>query len=209
MSAARKKGGVSATRKKGGSAKPPGRGAGLVRKGAARKPMAGGASPATGAVGDKTARARRPAPARSTTVRAGPVFALSHVAIATPNADALAATLVAALGAKRGEDEMLDGGELRVLFVHLGPLTLELLEPRSVHHTVARFIGRRGPGLHHVSIEVDGIEAVLERCRAAGVQLIDETPRPGAHGTRVAFLHPKGLCGVLVELCQEPSTKTR
>jgi methylmalonyl-CoA/ethylmalonyl-CoA epimerase len=134
----------------------------------------------------------------------GPVTGLSHIAIATANADALAAALAAALGAERGKEEMLDGGELRVLFVRVGPLTLELLEPRSVHHTVARFLGKRGPGLHHVSLDVSGIEDVLARCRAAGVQPIDETPRAGAHGTRVAFLHPKGLGGVLVELCERP-----
>ena len=72
--------------------------------------------------------------------------------------------------------------------------------------TVARFIGKRGPGLHHVSMEVSGIENVLTRCREAGVPLIDETPRPGAHGTRVAFLHPKGLGGVLLELCERRQT---
>ena len=132
---------------------------------------------------------------------AGPVTALSHVAIATPDADALAATLVAALGAERGAEELLDGGALRVVFLRLGPLTLELLEPRHKEHTVARFLEKRGPGLHHVSLEVGDIGAALERCRASGVQLIDETPRPGAHGTRVAFLHPKSLGGVLLELC--------
>jgi methylmalonyl-CoA/ethylmalonyl-CoA epimerase len=132
----------------------------------------------------------------------GPVVALSHIAIATPDADALARTLIAALGAERGEEEMLDDGELRVLFVRLGPVILELLEPRSVHHTVARFIGKRGSGLHHVSLDVENIEGVLARCRAAGVPLIDESPRAGAHGNRVAFLHPKGLGGVLVELCE-------
>ena len=138
-----------------------------------------------------------------------PVTALSHVAIATPSADALADTLVAALGAVRGEEEMLDEGELRVLFVHVGPVTLELLEPRSVHHTVARFIGKRGPGLHHLSLDVTGIEDVLARCRATGVQPIDETPRAGALGTRVAFLHPKGLGGVLIELVERPRPQAR
>lgn len=139
----------------------------------------------------------------------GPVTAISHVAIATANADALAATLAAALGAERGEEEMLDEGELRVLFVRVGPLTLELLEPRSVHHTVARFVGKRGPGLHHVSLDVSSIEDALARCRAAGIRLIDETPREGAHGTRVAFLHPKSLGGVLVELCERPRAAGR
>ena len=135
---------------------------------------------------------------------AGGVKALSHVAIATPDADALAASLAAALGATRGTEELLDGGALRVVFVHLGPVTLELLEPRSPEHTVAKFLAARGEGLHHVSLEVKDLESVLGQCREAGVRLIDETPRPGAHGSRVAFLHPKSLGGVLVELGQTP-----
>ena len=133
---------------------------------------------------------------------AGIVRALSHVAIATPDADALAATLAASLGATRGAEELLDGGGLRVVFVHLGPLTFELLEPRSPEHTVAKFLERRGPGLHHVSLEVDDLPATLGRCRDSGVALIDEQPRRGAHDSEVAFLHPKSLGGVLVELCQ-------
>ena len=132
----------------------------------------------------------------------GPVQGLSHIAIAVRDADALAAALVAALGAARGEEELLDGGALRVVFVRLGPVTFELLEPRSPDHTVARFLEKRGEGLHHVSLEVADLAAALAGCRDAGIQLIDQAPRPGAHGTRVAFLHPKSLNGVLVELCQ-------
>jgi methylmalonyl-CoA epimerase len=81
-------------------------------------------------------------------------------------------------------------------------VTLELLEPKSADHTVAKFLEARGPGLHHVSLEVSDLAAHLGRAKAAGVRLIDETPRPGAHGRRVAFLHPKSLGGVLVELCE-------
>ena len=131
------------------------------------------------------------------------VSGLSHVAIATRDADALAKTLVEGLGAKRGDEELLDGGALRVVFVHLGPVTIELLEPRSAEHTVAKFLDARGPGLHHVSLEVSDLTGLLARAKAAGVRLIDETPRAGAHGTQVAFLHPKSLGGVLVELCEE------
>ena len=131
-----------------------------------------------------------------------PVRSLSHIAIAVRDAEPLAATLVAALGATRGAEELLDGGALRVVFVHLGPVTLELLEPRSPKHTVARFLDKKGEGLHHVSLEVADIEAALARCRESGVRPIDQAPRPGAHGTRVAFLHPKGLGGVLLELSQ-------
>ena len=133
----------------------------------------------------------------------GPVEGLSHIAIAVRDADALAKVLVAALGATRAEEELLDGGALRVVFVRLGPITFELLEPRSAEHTVAKFLEKRGEGLHHVSLEVADLSRALAGCREAGVKLIDETPRPGAHGSSVAFLHPKSLGGVLLELCQE------
>jgi methylmalonyl-CoA/ethylmalonyl-CoA epimerase len=147
------------------------------------------------------------APERSRTDRAAAdVVGLAHVAIATPDADALASVLVRALGAVRGDEERLDGGALRVLFVRLGPLTLELLEPQAPEHTVARFLEKRGPGLHHVSLEVGDVATALARCRDAGVELVDAAPRAGAHGSRVAFLHPKSLGGVLVELCEEPAS---
>ena len=131
-----------------------------------------------------------------------PVTALGHIALATREADALCEVFVQTLGARRGIEEVLDGGALRVLFVHLGPVTLELLEPQSPEHTVARFLETRGPGLHHVSLEVQDIDAQLAIARASGARTIDDAARPGAHGTRVAFLHPKSFGGVLVELCQ-------
>jgi len=137
------------------------------------------------------------------------VRGLSHVAIATPDADALAATLVAALGAVRGIEEILDQGGLRVVFLHLGPVTLELLEPRSPEHTVAKFLATRGPGLHHVSLEVEDVAASIAAARDAGVRPIDEAPRAGAHGTQVAFLHPKSLGGVLIELCRSSKPRDR
>ena len=130
------------------------------------------------------------------------VTALSHLALATNEADALVDTLVAALGARRGAEELLDGGALRVLFVHLGPVTLELLEPRSPEHTVAKFLATRGPGLHHVAFEVDDLEERLAAAKHSGARLIDEHGRSGALGSTVAFLHPKSFGGMLVELCQ-------
>ena len=130
------------------------------------------------------------------------ITGLAHIAIALRDAEPVVRTLVDSLGATRGGEELLDGGALRVVFVHLGPVTVELLEPRSAEHTVAKFLEARGPGLHHVSLEVRDLPAQLAHAKAAGVRLIDDTPRPGAHGTQVAFLHPKSLGGVLVELCQ-------
>ncbi|HET9327799.1 MAG TPA: methylmalonyl-CoA epimerase [Candidatus Eisenbacteria bacterium] len=132
----------------------------------------------------------------------GTVRGLAHLALAVREADPVAERFVAAFGATRGEEEILDGGSLRVVFLHLGPVTVELLEPRSKDHTVARFIETRGPGLHHLSLEVEDIQAALDRAKAAGVNLVDEKPRAGAHGSQVAFLHPKSLFGVLIELCQ-------
>ena len=131
-----------------------------------------------------------------------PVRGLSHIAIAVREADPFATLLVSAFGGERGEEELLDGGALRVVFVHLGPVTFELLEPRSPDHAVARFLETRGPGFHHVSLEVADLRDALERCRSAGIKLVDEDPRRGANGSRVAFLHPKSVGGVLVELSE-------
>ncbi len=136
--------------------------------------------------------------------REGSVRGLGHVALAVHEADPVVERLAAAFGATRGAEEMLDGGALRVVFVNLGTLTFELLEPRSKDHTVARFLESRGPGLHHVSLEVDDVASALAQAREASVQPIDAAPRAGAHGSQVAFLHPKSLFGVLIELCQSP-----
>jgi methylmalonyl-CoA epimerase len=130
------------------------------------------------------------------------ITGLAHVAIAVRDADALAERLVSAFGGRRGGEELLDQGSLRVMFVHVGPVTFELLEPKAADHTVARFLEKRGEGLHHVSLATTDLDGALARCRAAGVAPIDAAGRPGAHGTSVAFLHPKSLAGVLIELCQ-------
>ena len=130
------------------------------------------------------------------------VRGLSHIALAVREADPVAQRLVEAFGGRRGEEELLDQGKLRVVFVHLGPVTIELLEPRSPEHTVARFLETRGPGIHHVSFEVADMDAALAQARSAGVTPVDEQPRAGAHGSEVAFLHPKSLFGTLIELCR-------
>ncbi len=80
--------------------------------------------------------------------------------------------------------------------------SVELLQPDAGDNPVRRFLDKRGPGLHHLALEVDDIEALVERLVAAGVRMIDARPRPGAHGTRVAFVHPQGTGGVLLELVQ-------
>jgi len=81
-----------------------------------------------------------------------------------------------------------------------GESLVELLEAGDPSSPIGRFVAKRGPGIHHICFSVDDLDAMLERCRRAGVQLIDEKPRIGAEGKRIAFLHPKSTAGVLVEL---------
>jgi methylmalonyl-CoA/ethylmalonyl-CoA epimerase len=81
-----------------------------------------------------------------------------------------------------------------------GESLVELLEADDPDSPIARFVAKRGPGIHHICFAVDDLDAMLARCRAAGVQLIDDKPRVGAEGKRIAFLHPKSTGGVLVEL---------
>ena len=83
-----------------------------------------------------------------------------------------------------------------------GDTLVELLEPAEADSPIGKFIAKRGPGLHHVCFAVDDLDAALARCRAIGVRLIDETPRVGAEGKRIAFLHPSATSGVLIELTE-------
>lgn len=99
------------------------------------------------------------------------------------------------------EEEIADQ-KVKTAFLRLGDTDIELLEPTDESSPIAQFLQRRGPGLHHIAYLVDDIEAVLAQLKAAGYRLIDETPRPGGDGKRIAFVHPKDTGGVLTELCQ-------
>ncbi|MGD0484918.1 MAG: VOC family protein [Gemmatimonadales bacterium] len=92
------------------------------------------------------------------------------------------------------------GAGATIVSLTLGGSQIELLEAADPASPIARFIARRGPGIHHVSVRVPDLDAALARCRAAGYRLVDEAPRPGAHGRRVAFIHPTATAGILVEL---------
>src|SRR3989442_12916483 len=89
-----------------------------------------------------------------------------------------------------------------IVSLHFGGIDVELLEPSDPHSPVAKFLAKRGPGIHHICYRVPDLEATLERCRAAGYRLIDETPRRGAGGQRVAFFDPKTTNGILLELTE-------
>jgi methylmalonyl-CoA epimerase len=92
---------------------------------------------------------------------------------------------------------------VRAHFIPVGEATLELLEATAADSPIATFVAKRGPGLHHVCLRVDDIVAALAELKARGVRLIDDVPRPGAHHSLVAFLHPSSTHGVLVELKQK------
>ena len=97
---------------------------------------------------------------------------------------------------------MVESQNVRVSFLQVGESSLELLLPTAADSPVAKFLENKAEGFHHLALEVDDIEAAVAELKAAGVRLIDETPREGAHGSRVAFIHPKATFGLLVELCQ-------
>ncbi|MDZ7702829.1 MAG: methylmalonyl-CoA epimerase [Halobacteriales archaeon] len=125
---------------------------------------------------------------------------LDHVGVATDDAAALAELLGGLLDAPVVHEEEFDG--LGVVFLEAGEPSIELLEPLGAEGPVARFLDRRGPGLHHLAFEVDDVAAALDAATAAGIEAIDETPRPGARGHTVAFLHPGSTGGVLVEFVE-------
>ena len=98
--------------------------------------------------------------------------------------------------------EVVAEQKVRVAMLQVGESKIELLDPKSDDSSVARFIEKYGPGIHHLAYEVNDIEAAIARLMAEGARMIDEKPRAGAHGTRIAFVHPKSSNGVLTELCQ-------
>lgn len=107
-----------------------------------------------------------------------------------------------ALGLEIGEVEEVPQEGVRVAMLPLGEARIELLEPMSPDSPVARFLAKRGPGIHHVCLASDDVLGDDARLRTAGVELLRETPTPGAGGTRVQFVHPKSAGGVLVELAE-------
>lgn len=127
---------------------------------------------------------------------------LDHVGIAVSNLDDALAFYRDALGLDIELPEDVPSQGVRAHFIPAGESALELLEATAADSPIAKYIGRRGPGLHHITLRVDDIVAALARLKSRGVRLIDEAPRPGAHGSLVAFIHPASTHGVLVELKQ-------
>lgn len=125
---------------------------------------------------------------------------IAHIGIAVPSIDAAVAFYRDVLGMVPGPEEGADGA--RIVSLHFGGPEVELLEPRTADGPIARFLASRGPGIHHVCYRVPDLEAALAACRAAGYRLVDEQPRTGAGGRRIAFIHPKSTAGILIELTE-------
>ena len=132
------------------------------------------------------------------------ILDIDHVGIAVADLDEAVERYRRTLGVEPSHRERVeDQGVDEVLFP-VGTSFIQLIGALGPETPVGAFLAKRGPGVHHVAYRVDDLAAALERLRAEGVRLVDETPRPGSRGTTIAFVHPKGMEGVLVELVQIP-----
>ncbi len=127
---------------------------------------------------------------------------LRHLAVIVSSLDAAEPVFRDILGLAPAGRAAVDSEGMRVSFVPVGDSQIELLEPVDPRSALGRYLRTRGEGIHHIALEVAELRAAMERARKAGLRLIDTSPRVGAHGTRVAFIHPAGAHGVLIELVQ-------
>ena len=128
---------------------------------------------------------------------------ISHIGVAVASLDETIPFYRDQLGMTfKGTEEVAEQ-KVKVAFFQIGASKIELLEPTASDSPVAKFLEKNGPGIHHIAYEVADIEAAIARLEADGARMIDRTPRCGAHGARIAFVHPKTSGGVLTELCQE------
>ncbi len=127
---------------------------------------------------------------------------LDHIGVAVKDLDEARRFYGELMGLDLGEVEELPERQLKVCFVKVGDANVELLWPTSSDSAVGKFIEKKGPGIHHLCYRVEDVKTKLEELKAAGVKLIDQEPKPGAHNTLVAFIHPKATGGVLTELSQ-------
>ena len=129
---------------------------------------------------------------------------LDHIGIAVSDLGEALRFYRDALGLEVESPEEVPSQRVRAHFIPAGESALELLEATDDTSPIAKYTAKRGPGLHHITLRVDDIVAALATLKQRGVRLIDEAPRPGAHGSLVAFIHPSSAHGVLVELKQSP-----
>ena len=127
---------------------------------------------------------------------------ISHIGVAVKSIEE-AAEFYRKLGLEIESIEAVESQKVRVAFIPIGDIRIELLEPTSENSTVAKFIEKRGEGVHHIAFATDDLVSKLSEVEGKGIQLIDKKPRPGAHNASIAFLHPRSTHGILLELCEE------
>lgn len=127
---------------------------------------------------------------------------ISHIGIAVNSIEEAAPFYRDVLGLEFEGTEVVAEQKVKVAFFAVGESRIELLEPTGPDSPVAKFLDKHGPGIHHLAYEVSNLDQRLAALREQGIRLVDETPRGGAHNTRIAFLHPKASGGVLTELCE-------
>ncbi len=130
------------------------------------------------------------------------ILKIDHLGIAVKSIDAGKSFWMEALGLKFEGTETVAEQKVTTAFFPVGESEVELLESTAPDGPVAKFLENRGEGIHHIAFRVENIEAALEELKQKGIRLIDEKPRKGAGGKKIAFLHPKATNGVLVELCE-------
>ncbi len=129
---------------------------------------------------------------------------LHHVAIAVKSLAEARPAYELALGLVATEPEFVPDQRVNVLVLYAGAQRIELVEPASPDSPITKFLEKTGGGIHHLAWQVSDVAAAIAHLKSHGVRMIDEAPRPGAHGTTIAFVHPKSTGGVLMELVQEP-----
>ncbi|MDI6905461.1 MAG: methylmalonyl-CoA epimerase [Candidatus Bathyarchaeia archaeon] len=133
------------------------------------------------------------------------VIGVDHIGVAVNELDEAISLYRDVLGLKLEDVHVVEEQKVRVAFFSTGGETrIELLEPTGSESPVARFIERRGEGVHHIALKVRNIEAVLKELKDKGLKLVDEKPTIGVEGTKIAFIHPKSTRNVLLELCEKP-----
>ena len=127
---------------------------------------------------------------------------IEHIGIAVKSLSEAVKVYEHAMGLKLAGYDEVDEQGVRVAMLEIGESRIELLEPTRPDSPIEKFMNKRGEGIHHIAVRVDDIEQVLQQLKTAGIRLIDETPKRGAHNTRVAFIHPASTHGVLMELVE-------
>jgi len=128
---------------------------------------------------------------------------IEHIGIAVKNLQTAIPYYEDVLGLKCYNIEEIADQKVKTAFFKVGQTKIELLEPTSEESAVAKFIEKKGEGVHHIAFRVDDVAKALAECESKGIQLIDKAPRKGAEGLNIAFLHPKSTAGVLTEFCEE------